>query len=104
MEQTNENIAYGQEKINPDKLVKGKSSEEKIKSDVLVDSNGEIKTILGDTYLKNYFKTGMLKKSFSILTDRRVYMRGRCYEKKGLFGLIDKSVYMSNKKGYNYYA
>ena len=92
MEQTNENIEYGREKINPDKLVKVKSNEEKIKSDVLVDSNEEIKAILGDSYLKNYFKTGMLKKSFAILTDRRVYMRGRCYEKKGLFGLKKQNV------------
>lgn len=86
MEQTKENVE------NQDKLVRGKQDEEQIRREILIDSSEEIKAILGDSYLKNYFKTGQLKQSFAILTDRRVYMRGQCYEKKGLFKLKKQNV------------
>lgn len=40
--------------------------------DILVDTSEKVIIVLGDKYLRNYFKTGELKQSFAILTNRRV--------------------------------
>lgn len=75
-------------------------------SDILVDTSEKVIIVLGDKYLRNYFKTGELKQSFAILTNRRVYMRGQCYEKKGLFGIrkasVDRTVDIQDVTGTNY--
>ncbi len=93
-------------KINPYKLNQYKQSEARLKATVFVDRNEELKVVLGDSYLKNYIQTGRLEKSFAILTDRRVYMKGKCYEKKGLFGLrstnIDKVIDVQDITGTEY--
>lgn len=93
MEQAKEKVENNQERINPYKLAQSKmTNEDKVKRDILIDKTEEIKVILGDSYLKNYLQTGQLKKSFAILTDKRIYMRGQCYEKKGLFGLRKSNI------------
>ena len=93
MEQAKEKVENNQEKINPYKLAQSKmTNEDKVKRDILIDKTEETKVILGDSYLKNYLQTGRLKKSFAILTDKRIYMRGQCYEKKGLFGLRKSNI------------
>ena len=60
-------------------------------SDIFVDPDEQVKTVLGGSYLQNLIKNGSLEKGFGVLTNRRLYYRGKCFIKFGKgFSKVDK--------------
>ena len=52
-------------------------------SNLFVDANEKEISTLGSNYLRNFLSTGSLENGFCIVTDKRVYFRGKCYTKSG---------------------
>lgn len=50
---------------------------------LLADQSEEIKAVLGNNYAQSFLSTGMLQNGFSILTNKRVYFKGKCLVRKG---------------------
>lgn len=50
---------------------------------LLVNSNEKIQKILGNGIAENFIATGTLGNGFSILTDERVYFKGKCLVRSG---------------------
>lgn len=50
---------------------------------LLIDPSETIKSILCNNFLQTFISTGMLGNGFAILTDKRVYFKGKCYLRKG---------------------
>lgn len=59
------------------------SESRKIKnvSDMFVDPQEQQKAVIGGGYLSNMLHSGVLGKGFGVLTDRRLYFRGKSYSK-----------------------
>lgn len=55
---------------------------EKAQSFVL-DPTEEVKSVLCNNFMQKFFSTGILENGFAILTDKRVYFKGKCYFRKG---------------------
>lgn len=51
--------------------------------DMFVSADEEQKAVVGGGYLSNMLKTGILGKGFGVLTNRRLYYRGKCFYKVG---------------------
>lgn len=51
--------------------------------DVFVDSSEEQIAVLGGGYLSNFVHGGGLTKGFGIVTNKRFYFRGKCFQKVG---------------------
>lgn len=51
--------------------------------DMFVSADEEQKAVIGGGYLSNMLKTGILGKGFGVLTNRRLYYRGKCFYKIG---------------------
>lgn len=50
---------------------------------MFVDTNEQQIAVLGGNYLSNFLATGSIEKGFCVLSDKRVYFRGKCYYKSG---------------------
>lgn len=50
---------------------------------LLIDSNEKILSILGNNAAETFIATGTIGSGFSILTDNRVYFRGKCLVRNG---------------------
>lgn len=50
---------------------------------MFVDANEQQIAVLGGNYLSNFLATGSIENGFCVLTDKRVYFRGKCYYKSG---------------------
>ena len=50
---------------------------------MFVDANEQQIAVLGGNYLSNFLSTGSIEKGFCVLSDKRVYFRGKCYYKSG---------------------
>lgn len=50
---------------------------------MFVDANEQQIAVLGGNYLSNFLATGSLSNGFCVLSDKRVYFRGKCYYKSG---------------------
>ena len=55
---------------------------EKAKS-LLIDPAEEVKSVLCNNFMQTFISTGMLGNGFAILTDKRVYFKGKCFFRKG---------------------
>lgn len=51
--------------------------------DLFIDSNEQQIAVLGGGYLDNFLATGLATRGFCVVSDRRVYFRGKCYHKTG---------------------
>ena len=51
--------------------------------DIFVSADEEQKAVIGGGYLSNMLQTGILGKGFGVLTNRRLYYRGKCFYKVG---------------------
>lgn len=68
-------------------------AERKIKevSDIFVDPSEQVIMMLRGGYLENLIKEGQLAKGVCVLTDRRLYYRGKCFTRFGRgFSRIDE--------------
>lgn len=67
--------------------------EQKIKESFVEPDENLIK-ILGTNMAKTYFSTGILGNGFAILSDKRMYFKGRCYirKRKGFFKKMEEKV------------
>lgn len=52
---------------------------------LFIDSNEQQVAVLGGGYLDNFLATGSATRGFCVVSDRRVYFRGKCYHKTGKF-------------------
>lgn len=52
-------------------------------SEVIINPSETIVASLGNNYLQNMLATGSLGRSYTILTDRRVYFKGKFYNRYG---------------------
>lgn len=52
-------------------------------SEIFVSADERQKAVIGGGYLDNMLKTGVLSKGFGVLTNRRLYYRGKCFYKIG---------------------
>lgn len=50
---------------------------------LLIDPKEEVKSVLCNKFMQTFISTGMLGNGFAILTDKRVYFKGKCYFRKG---------------------
>ena len=51
--------------------------------EIYIDSNEKSIALLGGSYLRNFLATGSLAKGLCAVTDKRVYFRGKCFNKSG---------------------
>lgn len=51
--------------------------------DMFVSADEQQKAVIGGGYLSNMLQTGILGKGFGVLTNRRLYYRGKCFYKVG---------------------
>ncbi len=51
--------------------------------EMFVDENEQDIAVIGGGYLSNMLHTGTLSKGFGVLTERRLYYKGKCYYKSG---------------------
>lgn len=51
--------------------------------EMFVDPSEEQRAVIGGGYLNNLVQTGIFSKGFGVLTDRRLYYRGKCFSKLG---------------------
>lgn len=49
--------------------------------EMFVDPREQKKAVIGEGFLSNMIRSGVLGKGFGVLTDRRLYFRGKCYTK-----------------------
>lgn len=52
-------------------------------SSLFVDENEKVVAALGGSYIQNYLSTGGLSRGFCVVSDKRVYFKGKCYSKNG---------------------
>lgn len=57
---------------------------------ILASNNEKIQAILGSGVGHTFLATGELKKGFAILSDKRIYFKGKCFIKKGSIYLIQR--------------
>ena len=50
---------------------------------LFIDSKEQFICSLGSTYAQTFFSTGILGNGFAILTDKRVYFKGKCFARNG---------------------
>ncbi len=58
---------------------------EKLTQNLFIDPAEKCIAILGNDYLTNFLVSGTLEKGFSVVSDRRVYFKGKCYKKDRVF-------------------
>lgn len=51
--------------------------------EIFINADEQQKAVIGGGYLSNLLKTGVLGMGFGILTNRRLYYRGKCFYKMG---------------------
>lgn len=51
---------------------------------IFLNSNEEFICALGNDYLQNFLAGGGLTKGFAVLSDKRVYFKGKCFVKNGI--------------------
>lgn len=54
-------------------------------SKLLYDSSEKVIAVLGNNYAQTFLTSGVLGKGFAVLSDRRVYFKGKCWFRKGKF-------------------
>lgn len=52
-------------------------------SSILADPNEQIVSVLGNSIFQNFLANGFLGKGFAILSDKRVYFKGKCFVRSG---------------------
>lgn len=57
-----------------------------------MNPNERLVCVLGNGYLQNFFSNGYLRKGFAVLSDKRVYFRGKAYEPNPRHGFHTKRV------------
>lgn len=57
---------------------------------ILASNNEKIQAILGSGVGHTFLATGELKKGFAILSDKRIYFKGKCFIKKGGIYLLQR--------------
>ena len=50
---------------------------------LLIDPTEEVRSVLCNNFMQTFISTGKLGKGFAILTDKRIYFKGKCYFRKG---------------------
>ncbi len=51
--------------------------------EILIDPHENITAIIGNSYAQTFLSTGQIGKGFAVLSDRRVYFKGKCLYKTG---------------------
>lgn len=54
----------------------------RLKEEVFVNSNEEVKTILGNSYLKDFIENKRISTGCVVVTDKRIYSRGKAFTMK----------------------
>lgn len=57
--------------------------QEKTKETFLVDKEEQVISKIGFSYLQSFIIYGIMRKTSAILTDKRIYFSGKCYQKSG---------------------
>ena len=52
-------------------------------NDILFNRNEKIISVLGNNAIQKFLSTGTLGNGFAVLSDKRLYFRGKCLYKKG---------------------
>lgn len=52
-------------------------------NNILFDRNEKIVSVLGNNAIQKFLSTGVLGNGFAVLSDKRLYFRGKCLYKKG---------------------
>lgn len=71
-------------------------------TDIFASPDERLEAVLGTHAAQNFFTTGVLGNGFIILTDRRVYFRGRCLRREGkrfIYMREDRTVDVENVTG-----
>ena len=50
---------------------------------IFIEPTEEFVSSIGKTYIKSYLTDGSLFKGFAIVSNKRVYFKGSCYEREG---------------------
>lgn len=59
-------------------------------SDIVFDSNEKIISVLGNNFLQTFISSGTLGKGFAILSDKRIYFKGKCLTRIGSHWVTSK--------------
>ncbi len=51
--------------------------------DIVFDNNEKIISVLGNNFLQTFISTGTLGKGFALLSDKRIYFKGKCLTRVG---------------------
>jgi len=62
-----------------DSTVTAKGYDEKFK-DFFMSPNERLITMLGNSYIENFFHNGSVKNGFAVVSDKRIYFRGKRYD------------------------
>lgn len=52
-------------------------------SNIVFDSREQVFSVLGNSYLQTFISTGTLGKAFALLSDKRIYFKGKCLMRIG---------------------
>ena len=50
--------------------------------DVLIDYNESVVSVLGNDFITRFLTTGTLSEGFAILSNKRIYFKGKCLSKR----------------------
>ena len=82
-QQVSDNIQSRMENIRQTQAEEKASRVVRDIKDMFVSADEEQKAVIGGGYLNNMLRTGILGKGFGVLTNRRLYYRGKCFYKVG---------------------
>ncbi len=71
-------------------------------TDIFASPDEQLVAILGNTAAQNFFSRGVVGNGFIVLSDRRVYFRGRCLRREGkrfIYMREDRTVDVENVTG-----
>ena len=77
------------------------NSDEKLKA-LLIDPSESVKTVLGNNLAQTFLTTGELGNGFAVLTDKRVYFKGKCLVRTGKgfsFNIAERTVDLEDVTG-----
>lgn len=82
-QQVSDNIQSRMENIRQTQAEEKASRVVRDIKDMFVSADEKQKAVIGGGYLSNMLQTGILGKGFGVLTNRRLYYRGKCFYKVG---------------------
>lgn len=82
-QQVSENIQSQVQNFRQAQAESAESRKIKDVSELFVNAEEQQRAVIGGGYLRNMLNAGVLGKGFGVLTDRRLYYRGKCFYKMG---------------------